>query len=123
MNDSRVTPDAGVVHGNAGIRAALEVGDTLHGHPCLVKVTSLQGDYGPSIGEGWCHHCKAGHIVDVALFNSGRGPWKRVPDLARCVGCAMPNAACREDYDIDGAECCHRCEHQPDNDRQEADRG
>ncbi len=63
----------------------LSEGDYLTANPCYVKVTQRLD--GASTAWGWCSNCKRPHILDARLFDSGRGPWRRVgraatsPDL------------------------------------------
>lgn len=58
-------------------RAPMEVGERLYANPCDVIVASRS--------EVWaranCRTCDDEHILDARLFDSGRGPWRRVLTL------------------------------------------
>jgi len=66
----------GRIHDEGGLRTApLAVGDVLHANPCEVVVTESTD---AALRWGWCRTCRAAHILDAALFDGGRGPWRRV---------------------------------------------
>lgn len=56
-------------------RRPLEIGDHLVSHPCDVIIQEIG-----HTGEVWgkCTPCRENHVIDKKLFDSGRGPWKRV---------------------------------------------
>lgn len=55
-----------------GARRVLEPGDRIAAQPCVVTVHQL----GATVAYGWCSTCEDPHVIDLPLYEAGRGPWR-----------------------------------------------
>ena len=57
----------------------LTKGSRLVGRPCEVVITQMPAGQN---AWSWCYTCAAAHIVNVPLFENGKGPWKLAGETA-----------------------------------------
>jgi hypothetical protein len=59
----------------------LSIGDTVYATPCMVTINMI----GPKLASGNCQTCLCKHIIDLPMYEDGRGPWKLARSLADIV--------------------------------------
>lgn len=60
-------------------------GDWIAAHPCFVRI----GPVLRTVAWGWCSTCHERHVIDLASYERGEGPWQPV-----LSGSSGPEASC-----------------------------